>query len=249
MSVVESREVNSPRAWPGIVSLPKDLTNLLWTEDRPPEYAIDSKYPEVATLKFAKLPFHSDADAFKTFAEKIDKLLQQVLKDLKDTSAARSKQKKKSRSKTNKGKNKTKGKKRKKKFLGAKKILKRKWYARPASRPGFRKQSPVRPVIGENHLAYEKYERDFKRFQKAYRKAWQEWLLDSDTLFPIGTYKMRVVFGAQCMSPKRTSQQASSPSENSSLACDKHKRQRRSCTPEPIIVRNATNTTNSQSGA
>jgi len=158
--------------WPGLWSVPEQIGAGPVLVKRPAHFfRLDGPMPETAQLELVCPPGFESVDPFrKELVAQVAELEDQAARELAEQGRS---------------------------FLGARRVLAQNPHARPAS-------GEPRRVLNPRIAGRDKWKRieailRLKGFLKAYRDAWLAYAGGlRDTLFPQGTYWMRVAYGASC---------------------------------------------------
>jgi hypothetical protein len=164
--------VRSPREWPGVISLRLSERIAI---DRPNISFFDSasRLPDHVTLEIVRPPIYQNLDD-ASFAKHLARAIERHVREARGTLAARGR-----------------------KFLGAKAVMQQPFDAVP--RPTEPRRTPS-PRIAAKHTAERiRAIQHLLDFARRYRSAWHAWRAGfRDTLFPPGTYALRVYARVAC---------------------------------------------------
>ena len=158
--------------WPGLWSVPEQIGSGPVRVKRPAHFfRLDGPMPEMAQLELVCPPGFESVEAFR-------KELLALVTELEDQAVREVAEQKSS-------------------FLGVRRVLAQKPHARPA--PGEPRRGLNPRIAGRDRWKRIEAILRLKEFLRAYRDAWIAYAGGlRDTLFPQGTYWMRVAYGVAC---------------------------------------------------
>ncbi len=178
---VEAGLVRTPRRWPGAKVMVDDVGLKTMTVDRPAGYFdVDNPmWPERVSIPI-EMPdllreaFATEQDARDAIQAELDERVRRAHAD---------------NSRDGRG------------YLGAKRVLKTPHTRRASSFERFGSRTPTFAAAGNPTVAMDLVRR-LRAFRAAYRKAWHAWKAGvRGVVFPHGTWRMRLYYGATCEEP------------------------------------------------
>ncbi len=178
---VEAGLVRTPRRWPGAKVLVDEVGQKTITVQRPEGYfdPDNPMWPERVSIPI-EMP-EILRDAFETEQDARDAIQAELDERVRKAHADNARE----------GRG----------YLGAKRVLKTPHTSRASSFERFGSRTPTFAAAGNLAVAKELVRR-LRAFRAAYREAWQAWKAGvPGVVFPHGTWRMRVYYGAACEEP------------------------------------------------